>query len=415
MPRATAFEVLDALGLAQLVKRSGDLDGSVPVRVAQGCGPLFEGNAFGFQVTLRQPITLRRSARGVDVEIAAPYAEALTASYRAVLPRLAAEGLLPPGGLLRTAFADDFLMVEGEGTGRVGLHLWTGLLVRPNTGVWLRVSATANRGNRFIDVKEQFIADDGALVPLVLDIMLRSDAPDQVRLEGEIGTVAPVAPRARIEVVSLADAPEIGAAHAAFYDDAYFQAKTRGVTKKYRKMKPLPDALESDAPARCRVIKVGAAEYTTAGSIPYVVFTNTVPFEARFDGYTIAVEADQRALRAGAREVERTFAEALGPTFLGRNRQAMRYFTKYFTQHRPGEPHFFISPWAFVQTPPGWSCLLEGAHGNGFDVLRGIVATDHVYRTGEPIGVGLGEPLLHVMPIPRRLLQASFRQARLRV
>src|SRR5436853_3702825 len=102
----TAFEVVDALGLAQLVKRSGDLGGSVPVRVAQGCGPLFEGNAFGFQITLRQPITLRRSAGGVDVEIAAPYAEALTASHHAVLPRLAAQGLLPPDGLLRTAFAD---------------------------------------------------------------------------------------------------------------------------------------------------------------------------------------------------------------------------------------------------------------------------------------------------------------------
>lgn len=419
----TAFEVVDALGLAQLVKRSGDLGGSVPVRAAQGCGPLFEGNAFGFQITLRQPITLRRSAGGVDVEIAAPYAEALTASHGAVLPRLAAQGLLPHDGLLRTAFADDFLKVEGVGTGHVRVHLWTGLLVRPDPGVWLRVSATANRRNRFIDVKEQFIADDGALVPLVLDIWLRSDALGRVSLEGEIGTVAPVAPALRIEDVPLAEVPEIGAAHAAFYDATYFEAKTRGVTKKYRKMKPPPDALESDEPARCRVIKVGPAEYTITGSIPRVVFANLVPFEARFDGYTIDVEADQRALRAGAREVERTFAEALGPTFLGKNREAMRYFTRYFTHHLPGEPHFFVSPWAFVQTPPGWSCLLEGAHGDGFDVLRGVVATDmfhttpavfQVYRTGEPIRVGFGEPLLHVMPIPRRLLQASFRQATLR-
>ncbi len=97
---ATAFEVLDALGLAQLVKRSGDLGGSVPLRVAQACAPLFEGNAFGFQITLRQPITLRRSAGRVAVEIAAPYGEALAASHRAVLPRLVAQGLLPPDGVL---------------------------------------------------------------------------------------------------------------------------------------------------------------------------------------------------------------------------------------------------------------------------------------------------------------------------
>ena len=420
---ATAFEVLDALGLAQLVKRSGDLGGSAPLRVTQGCGPMFEGNAFGFQITLRQPITLRRSARGLAVEIAAPYGEALSASHRAVLPRLVAQRLLPPDGLLATAFADDFVRVEGEVPDNVRVRLWTGLLVRADAGVWLRVSATANRRNRFIDVEEQFIADDGVLVPLVLNIKLRPDAPDAVRLEGEISTVAPVAPGARIDDVPLAEAPEIGAAHAAFYDDAYFETKTRGMTRKYRKMKPPPDALESDAPVRCRVISVGPAAHTITGSIPRVVFANLVPFEVRFDGYTIAIEPDQRVLRAGAREIERTFAEAMGPTFLGKNRHAMWYFTKYFTHHPPGEPHFFVKPWILVQTPPGWSCLLEGVHGDGFDVLRGVVATDifhatpavfQVFRMGEPIRVGFGEPLLHVMPIPRKLLQAGFRQATLR-
>jgi hypothetical protein len=419
----TAFEVWDALGLARLVKRSGDLGGSVPLRVAQGCVPLFEGNAFGFQITLRQPITLRRSGRRVAVEIAAPYGEALTAAHRAVLPRLVAQGLLPPDGRRPTAFSDDFVSVEEEGPDHVRVRLWTGLLVRADPGVCLRVSATANRRNRFIDVDEQFIVDDGALVPLVLNMSLRPDAPDRVRLEGEIGTVAPVAPGARIDDVPLAEAPEIGAAHAAFYNAAYFEAKTGHPTQKYRKMKAPPDPLEGDAAARCRVIRVGPAAHAITGSIPRIVFANLVPFEARFDGYTIAVEPDQRVLRAGARAVERTFAEALGPTFLGKNRHAMWYFTKYFTPHPAGEPHFFLKPWAFVQTPPGWSCLLEGVHGDGFDVLRGVIDTDmfyatpavfQVYRTGEPIRVGLGDPLLHVMPIPRRLLRAGFRQATFR-
>ena len=277
------------------------------------------------------------------------------------------------------------------------MRLWTGLLVRPDAGVWLRVSATANRRNRFIEVEEQFIADDGVLVPLVLDIKLRTDAPDRVRLEGEIGTVAPVAPGARIDDVPLAEAPEIGAAQAAFFDAAYFETKAGGPTRKYRKMKPPPVTLESDAQVRCRVINFGPDAHSITGSIPRVVFSNIVPFEASFDGYTLAVELDQRVLRAGAREVERTFAEALGPTFLGKNRHAMGCITRYVTHHPPGEPHFFVTPWAFVQTPPGWSCLLEGVHGDGFDVLRGVVATDmfyatpavfQVYRTGEPIRVG---------------------------
>jgi hypothetical protein len=418
----TAFEVLDALGLALLVKRSGDLGGSVPLRVAQGCGPLLEGNAFGFQMALRQPITLRRSAGGVAVEIAAPYGEALAVAHRAVVPRLVAQGLLPPDSLLSKVFADSFVRIEEDGPGHVRVRLWTGLLVRADAGVWLRVSATANRRNRFLDVEEQIIADDGALVPLVLDMKLLPAAPDAVRLEGEIGTVAPVAPGVRIDEVPLAEAPEIAAAHAAFYDEAYFEAKTGGPTRKYRKMKLPPDGLESDAPPRCRVINIGPPAHSITGSIPRIVFANLIPFEARFDGYTMVVESDQCVLRAGAREVERAFAEALGPTFLGKNRHAVWFFTKYFTYHPPGEPHFFVKPWAFVQTPPGWSCLLEGVHGDGFDVLRGVIATDvfhttpavfQIYRTGEPIRIGLGEPLLHVMPIPRRLLRAGFRQTTL--
>lgn len=414
----TAFEVLDALGLAQLLKRSGDLRGSVPLRVAQGCAPLFEGNAFGFQITLRQTIRLRRSSDRMDVQIAAPYHEALIAAHRAVVPRLVAQGILRADGLLSTVFADTFVKVES----RDRLRLWTGLCVRPYEGVWLRVSATANRRNRFIDVQEHHIVDDGTFEPLILDVKLRPDAPEPVRLEGEVGTVAPVAPGFRIDEVSLAEAPEIGTAHTTFFNNSYFEDKTAGPTRKYRKIKPPPEALETDAQACCHVIPVGPEAHTITGSPPRVVLSNSVPFEACYDGYTLALEPDWQALRAGARAVERAFAEALGPTFLGDNRRAMVPLTRYFTHHPPGEPHFFILPWAFVRTPPGWSCLIEGVHGHGFDILRGVIATDvfyatpavfHVYRSGHPIRLGAGEQLLQVIPIPRRLLRAGFRQTAL--
>src|SRR5262249_10511291 len=161
-------------------------------RAAQGCAPLFEGNEFGFQITLRQPITLQLSPGHVALEIAAPYGEALAAAHRAVLPRLVAQGILHRDGLLPTAFRDHFVEIERTDLGNVQVHLWTGLCVRADAGVWLRVSATANRRNRFIDVKEHIIGDNGAYAALVLDIKLRPDAPASVRLEGEIGTIAPV-------------------------------------------------------------------------------------------------------------------------------------------------------------------------------------------------------------------------------
>ncbi|APR84347.1 Hypothetical protein A7982_09696 [Minicystis rosea] len=437
-PETTAFEVLDALGLVRLDKRSGDLDGAVPLRVAQACVPLLEGNAFGHQINLTKPIEIRKSLGRVTVEIASPHREPLAAAHRASLPRLVAQGFLARGSAWPSVLEGGVAQVERKGLARTRIRLWTGLLVRADAGVWLRVSATANRRNRFIEIEEHIIPDGGAFVPLVLDITLRSDAPDRVRLEGEIGTLAPFAPGARIDEVPLAAAPEIGEAHAAFYDAAYFAAKKGEPTRKYRKQKPPPPDTDATLPARCRLITAGPAGHaiTTAvrfageagpnvtapsgASLPRIVFQNLVPFEARFDGHTLAVDPDRRALEDGARAVEQTFSAALGPSFVSEHRGALWYLTKYFTPHPPGEPHFFVKPWAFVQTPPGFSCLLEGLHGDGFDVLRGVVSTDvfhatpavfHVHRAGDPIRVPFGEPLLHVIPIPRRLLHAGFRKA----
>ena len=135
------------------------------------------------------------------------------------------------------------------------------------------------------------------------------------------------------------------------------------------------------------------------------------------------MEPDRDALAEGARAVERTWSEAFGPGFVEEHRGALWYLTKYFTPHPPGEPHFFVKPWAFTRTPPGWSSLLEGRHGEGWDVMRGVVATDaffatpavfRVQRLGDPIRVAAGEPLLQVTPIPRWLLRAGHRPARWR-
>ena len=295
---ATAFEVLDGLGLAHLVKRRGDLGGSVPLRAVKGCSPLFEGNAFGFQIALRHPLTLRRGPSGMTIEIASPYRETFTMSHRAVLPRLLAQGVIRQDDPLATTFADDFIRIERSSAGHDRVRLWTGLCVRPDPGVWLRVSATANRRNRFIEVEEAFITDDDAFAPLILTIELPGTAPDRVMLDGEIATLAPVSPGARIDEVTLAQAPEIGAAHAAFYDERYFEAKQRTVTAKYRKL-PLPeDAPGNEGPAHCRLILAGPRGHTITGPPACVDFSNQIPFEASYDGYAFAIKPDQGVLRS---------------------------------------------------------------------------------------------------------------------
>jgi hypothetical protein len=437
------FTVLDAISLVRLERRSSDLDGGVPLRVAQACMPLLEGNAFGFQIVLARAIEVRRKlGGGLVAEVLEPHHDAVLAAHRAALARLVAQGFLAHDGAWHRMLARGPVFVERPRLGKPRVVLWTGLLAQPDEGTWLRVSGTANRRNLFIEVGEHFLADPTALVPIVLELTVREDAPDRLRLEGEIGTLAPLSPTVSIAELALADHPEVARAHAAFYDAAYFAAKKKEPTKKYRRMtSKRADALAEPREGASQLVVAGPAAHTivtagrfasalgftttppSTGALPSIAFANLVPFEARFDGHTLTIEPDRRALADGARAVEETWVAALGSDFMDANRGALWYLTKYFTPHPPGEPHFFVKPWAFTRTPPGWSSLLEGAHGDGWDVLRGVVATDaffatpavfRVQRTGEPIRVPAGELLLQVTPVPRRLLHAGYREARWR-
>jgi hypothetical protein len=434
---STSFEVLDALGLCRLEKRAGDLDGSVPLRVAQACMPMLEGNAFGWQVRLLEPIEVRRSFGRIAAAFVDPHREAVEAAQRAALPRLLAQGFVAPSGPWHAAIAGSAVKIERTGIAAARIRVFTGLLLRPDEGVLLRVSGTANRRNRLVEVEEHFIADEGAFVPLILTITLAPDAPDRVRLEGEIATVAPVCRGAAIDVVPLAEAREVGEGHAAFFDQAYFETKKGEPTRKYRRMKTRDQPEEPATEPRCRVVTAGppAHRITASGllagaagvregeAVPRVIFSNLLAFEARWDGHTLTIDPDREALAAGGRAVEKAFDEAMGAGFVEAHRGAIWYFTKYFTPHPPGEPHFFVKPWAFFTTPTGWSSLVEGLHGDGWDALRGVIATDvfhatpavfQVHRAGAPIRVRAGEPLVHVLPVPRRLLAAGPRPASFR-
>ncbi|WP_441287983.1 hypothetical protein ACSRUE_38935 [Sorangium sp. KYC3313] len=452
------FEVLDALGLCRLTRRTGDLDGAVPLRVAKACVPLLEGNAFGLQITLARPIEVRRRLGSLRAEPAGEHREALARAHRAALTRLVSQGFLAPEGAWHRALRGGLAWTCRKGLGPPRLRLWTGLLVRPDPGLWLRVAGAANRRNALIEVSEAYLADDGAFVPLVVELRVRDEAPQRLQLEGEIGCIAPVLPDVQIEACSLADAPEVGRAHAEFYDARYFAVKKGQVTRKYRRLVAgtaggrnasaggesaggeSADG-ESAGPARVRLVVAGPAapeitevtEVTTAAGpdpVPWrggarrlasIVVRNAVPFRATFDGHTLAVAPDAPRLADGAAAVERTFAQTFGDDFIAANRGALWYLTKYFTPHPPGEPHFFVKPWAFTWTPPGWSSLLDGVHGDGYDVMRGVVATDaffatpavfHVRRLGAPIEVPEGAALLRIVPIPRDLLRAGFREVR---
>lgn len=439
LAEATCFEVLDLFeGFATLVRRSPTLDGSVPVRVAQACLPLLEGNAFGLQVVLDRELVVR--SRLGRVALDDPSGD-LAVRHAAALPRLVAHSLLARDGAWERALRAGFAWSAGRAGGRPRVRLFTGLLVRPDAGTWLRVSATANRRSTLFDVDEVYLADDGAFVPLVLTLSLPPRDRDGLRLAGEVATLAPLRPGVRVRRAALADDPEAGRAHAAFYDPAYFAEKRAGgVTVKYRRAVGR-DARDDEPPpetAECRVVLAGPAALDVVPAGPFlgpgnaeprarphegrpleaVVFRNHPPFTAQYDGHRVHLDFDRSRLAAAARAVEDTWAAAFGRDFLDANRGSMLYLTKYFTPHPPGEPHFFVKPWALTRTPPGWSSLLEGIHGDGYDVLRGVVATDVFHATpavfrlhgdGRRATVPAGAPLLKVVPVPRALLGAGGR------
>ena len=425
-------EVLDTLeGLFRVSKRSPTLDGSVPLRVARACVPLLEGNAYGLQLVLTRPLSVRRrlgrwSAGWRDD------AGQVERRHAGAWPRLPVEGYLPT--------TSGWLAVQRGGLthgSRVGLRLFTGLLVRPAPGTWLRVTSAANRRNTLFEVVEQMIADDGAWVPLVLDLRFRNGAPAAFRLEGELACLGPLSPGVRFDLVPLADAPELARTHAAFYDRDYFEDKREETTLKYRRQ-VANESQVAGGEAACRVASVGSSRHAvvrldafTTGSGPEperrttdprrietVVFRNEIGFAALYDGHSLALEYDREQLAERTRPVIAAFRQALAGTAALDHPGSELYLTKYFTPHPPGEPHFFVKPWALTATPPGWSSLIEGVHGDGYDVLRGVISTDtfhatpavfRVHREGARINVPEDAPLLRVIPIPRSLLEGEIR------
>lgn len=415
-PGAPVIEVIEAFELASLVARAGTLDGSVPLRAAQACVPLLEGNAYGLQVRLARPLVIERPL-GRPPRVAD---ERATIDAKAQTPRLRALGYVGE------AWARAFARAPVHARGGV-LHVFTGLLVRPPDGAWLRVASSANRRSLAYDVDEVFVPDGVGFVPLVIPI--RPRASGALRLDAEIATLGCVAPGAAIARAELEGARALFDAHAAFYDAAYFAHKKGGEpTRKYRKqlraggpptapaveaprvVQAGPGALEIE---RRDAILTGDAPTPTRARERFVAaisFSALLPFEARWDGLSVVLAYDAARLAREARALERRLSAALGAEVLAQSRGAVLYLTKYFTPHPPGEPHFFVKPWAFVQTPPGWSSLVDGVLGDGFETLRGVVATDGfhatpaVFRiTSERARVAEGARLISVVPFPRSL------------
>jgi len=412
--------VVDILGgFVTLVRRTPTLGGSVPLRAAQACVPLLEGNAWGFQITLSTRLALRKrlgqwSAAGNEAGIVA-----LDAMLRGGLPML---GDLVPRAWRKRLAAGVVDAGIRAGPRRAALSVFTGLFVKPPIGWRFRQSATANRRSYAYDIEEAILDDHTGYVPIVLDVSPRADA---FVLDGEVATLALLPGALSIARATLAEAPDVVAAHVGFYDGAYFDTKRRGtISRKYREAvreAGRPRAAEPASPDPLSVTVVEAGPLVVAPAAPgrvhrttgvetpalppdRLVVSNAVAFEATFDGSHVIVEPDRAELEQFGARVREVWGG------IACHQGALLYLTKYFTPHPPGEPHFFTKPPVFVKTAPGVSTVIEGRHGAGYDVLRGVVRTDtfhatpqvfHLWQPNRTITVERGAVLAELFPAPR--------------
>lgn len=410
-----AFELLDALGWCTLVRRSPDLDGSIPLRAARACVPLLEGNSFGWQLVPHAPLQLarRRGRWQLDDDDAVRQA-------RACVPYLLADGLVTPAWAELLADGPLFPLPRPRWRSAPRWGLWTGLLVRVEPERVLWCGDAGNRRCRDVALDEHVVVPAERWVPLVLE--LRPDgARDRVQWRGELATLAALSTRARTSCVQLASRPELGLAHLRFYDAQYFAQKQHGPTRKYRQQLQAPastaDGSEVVAalagPVDLELVPLqrvhgahGPDEVGTAAALQRLQWRSPLAFTARYDGLQVTIEHDAAALDRLARATMQCWREVYGDEVLAEHRGALLYLSKFFTPHVAGEPHFFVKPAALFATPAGWSMLLQGPRWPTSEVLRGVVHTDRFHAAPavfamhdtSALAIGVGDPLLTLLP-----------------
>lgn len=420
---APAFEAIQALpGFCSLIKRSPTLDGQLPLRAAQHCGPVFEGNEAGFQIVLAQPMALRRSRRGLQIDMTPPAFEQTQQQVRAAIDRLVQRGLLERSGYWHRLLAEDALPIR-----RNRILFWTGFLVKPAPGVALRVGRAFNRNSR-ISIVEHAIVDRSGFTPLVLVIDGSSLGDQPVFIDEEIGCVLPVASRANLRLRSIRAAPQVVQAFESFFDAHYFEVKAQKPTGKYRRMLrelAVPPAAACDGevfyagPALHAVSTLhlfhdsrGIARQAPAGvSLPFCTVRNVVRISADWDGRAFTSERKETAKAMAA--LARDWRAAGGRT----SGNAYEFLSGYSYPPARSEPYWLLQPWVFAVTPPGWSSVLDGLPAEGTDGMRGIIHTDQfhsvamVHRLFTPgrLTIRFGASLLRFFPIPRRLQSAGMR------
>jgi len=421
-PTDAAFDIVTLLpGFTSLQKRSGELDGNLPVRAARYCGPVFEGSAAGFQITLAQPMTLARARRGnTECVMTDATLKQVTEEVDEALERAVSHGLMARGDHW-------YRLLRGNALPRRGRRLlvWTGHLVRPRPGIWLLVGGAFNRRSR-VQVVDHVVTDPDRFVPLIVEIDTRDLTREPRWLEMELGCVTPLRPAARLRKQRLtAGAPELRE-FAAFFSDAYFETKAKHPTATYVLRQRELAKRGARAAERCdaRLLTIGpdvhearsfdrfitgagfSSVAASPGTLDFAVVNNIAPTTWTWQGQTHSqFEVRKRHLPALRKIWRETFGDG--------QPSALEFLEGHLIGERWDQPYVQLQPWVFMPTAEGWSTLVDGVHQYpGYDGMRAVIATDWfsslamVYRLYDSTSVRIPyrAPMLRAIPVHRLTL-----------
>jgi len=418
-----AFEIVTLLpGFTELRRRSGELDGNLPVRAARYCGPVFEGNATGFQITLAQPMTVARARRGnIECVLTDPTLQQVTRDVDDAMEKAVANDLLKRGGFWHRLFRGHALPSRGQ-----RLLVWTGHLIRPRRGLWLLVGGAFNRRSR-VNVVDHLITDPDRFVPLLVEIDTRDITREPRWMEMEIGCVTPLLPAAHLRKQRLAPgAPELRE-FAAFYSDAYFETKAKHPTANYlvRERARAKRGTKADKTCSARLLYIGpdihrvrsfsrfvtttgfSSTASSPGELQFGVVNSVVAAKWTWQGQTHSSFDVRKPHLAALRSIWRdTFGAGGQPS-------ALEFLEAHLMGEAWDQPYVQLQPWAFLPTSEGWSTLVDGFHQHpGYDGMRAVIATDwfsslamvyRLYDSGS-VQIPLRTPMLRAIPVHRPTL-----------
>jgi hypothetical protein len=423
---ATALQILEVFDTFRLETRSAVLDGSIPLRAAQGCKPFLDGNSAGLHLSVRRPARIDRENDSAILRLTDEGLAEATKEYGARLDQLVRGGYLAAGGHWERELRKGFAVQEGD-----LLRIWTGMLARPDVETWWLVSTAFNRWS-LAHVKEYVISDAEGWVPLMVEIDIPLLRRGETWLDTEVATLTPLKPGARLEIEPIGKRPEAGRTLLGFFTPDHMERRMEvKSTGAYRRLSlPVRDA-EGDDRTSCFVYAGGRQDVvsrgrferfaTAEGFAPRDPVGRELEFAVYHAAFDVTGSWDGSNFRdfpePADEEMERIAGEWEGLYGEG-SFEPVRFWASYVLSnlgpHR-GEPFLTIMPWLLAQSPAGWSVILEGMSFPNLDGLRGVIATDvfpntapefQVYAPGE-FRIPGGAAMARAIPVPRRVLTST--------